>query len=134
MKVILLTGVSGFIGQKTAEFLLRDGYRVIGVDNMNDYYDVNLKLYRLSLLKEHPNFKFYSIDIENQGKLKTVFNNNPIDAIINLAARAGVRYSLDNPHIYFSTNLEGTLNLLELRWFKDSMKIGSFQKRIFGIF
>jgi len=114
MKTILLTGVAGFIGHKTAKFLLKDGYRVIGIDNMNDYYDIKLKEYRLSLLKEKSNFKFFKIDIENQEKLKPLFASNNFHAIMNLAARAGVRYSLENPHIYVSTNLMGSLNLLEL--------------------
>tara|TARA_Y100000310_G_scaffold279815_1_gene299164 strand:- start:454 stop:1425 length:972 start_codon:yes stop_codon:yes gene_type:complete len=114
MKKILLTGVAGFIGHKTAELLLRNGYCVIGIDNLNDYYDIKLKEYRLSLLKEKSNFEFFKIDVENIKKLKPFFESNSFDAIMNLAARAGVKYSLENPHIYVSTNLQGTLNLLEL--------------------
>ena len=113
MKEILLTGVAGFIGHKTAEFLLRDGYCVIGIDNMNDYYDVKLKEYRLKLLEEKNNFSFFDIDIESQEKLRPLFESNSFGAIMNLAARAGVRYSLENPHVYLSTNLQGSLNLLE---------------------
>ena len=113
MKEILLTGVAGFIGQKTAEFLLRDGYCVIGIDNMNDYYDVKLKEFRLKLLEEKNNFSFFDIDIESREKLRPLFESNSFGAIMNLAARAGVRYSLENPHVYLSTNLQGSLNLLE---------------------
>ena len=114
MKTVLLTGAAGFIGHKTAEVLLRDGYRVIGIDNMNDYYDIRLKEYRLNLLTGNEQFEFHKIDIENKDKLQPLFQSISIDAVMNLAARAGVRYSLENPHIYVSTNLKGSLNLLEL--------------------
>lgn len=115
MKTILLTGTAGFIGSKTAEFLLADGKaRVIGLDNMNDYYDVKIKQHRLKSLKTHKNFVFHKSDIENQSALKKIFKQHKIDAVVNLAARAGVRYSMINPYVYFSTNTQGTLNLLEL--------------------
>ena len=114
MNTILLTGVAGFIGYKTADNLLRNGYTVIGIDNMNDYYDVRLKIYRLEGLKKYKNFKFYNIDIENFEALKVIFTENKFDGVINLAARAGVRYSLINPFVYLRTNSLGTLNLLEL--------------------
>jgi len=113
-KTVLLTGVAGFIGWKTAEFLLNEGYNVIGIDNLNNYYDVRLKEWRLSTLKDRENFKFFKVDIENYGALKVLFDSYNFDAVINLAARAGVRYSLINPHIYMTTNANGTLNLLEL--------------------
>ncbi|NPA52882.1 MAG: NAD-dependent epimerase/dehydratase family protein [Aquificae bacterium] len=114
MKNILVTGIAGFIGWKTGEKLLEKGINVIGIDNMNDYYDVRLKEWRLNQLKKYENFKFYHTDIENLGALEVLFNDNKIDAVINLAARAGVRYSIINPHIYMSTNAQGTLNLLEV--------------------
>jgi len=114
LKSVLLTGAAGFIGFKTAQKLLERGYRVVGVDNLNDYYDPRLKEYRLSLLREWENFKFYKVDIENLEALRVVFEDNEIDGVINLAARAGVRYSLENPFVYVSTNTSGTLNLLEL--------------------
>ncbi len=114
MKNILLTGTAGFIGWKTAEFLLRDGVGVVGVDNMNDYYDTRLKQYRLDLLRRSEGFRFYNIDIEDMDVLKGIFDDHRFDAVINLAARAGVRYSIENPHVYFTTNVNGTLNLLEL--------------------
>ena len=114
MKTILLAGVAGFIGAKTAEFLLRDGYTVIGLDNMNDYYDVALKKYRLNFLKKSKNFHFHKVDIEDRKDLSNLFKGKSFDAVINLAARAGVRSSLLDPHVYFSTNMMGTLNLLEM--------------------
>ncbi|MBF0328924.1 MAG: GDP-mannose 4,6-dehydratase [Nitrospirae bacterium] len=113
MKTIILTGAAGFIGWNTGLKLLADGARIIGIDNLNDYYDVRLKYHRLEDLKKHPNFKFYHTDIENLQALEIIFQDHKIDAVINLAARAGVRYSLVNPHVYLSTNTLGTLNLLE---------------------
>jgi len=113
LKTILLTGVAGFIEWKTAEGLLNRGFKVIGIDNMNDYYDVRLKEYRLSKLNKLDGFRFYKEDIENIEFLKKIFKENRIDAVMNLAARAGVRYSLENPFIYMTTNAIGTLNLLE---------------------
>jgi len=114
MGTVLVTGVAGLIGHKTAEFLLEKGYRVIGIDNMNDYYDVRLKEYRLATLKGKPNFCFYRVDIENYEALRVIFQDNKVDGVINLAARAGVRYSIVNPFVYVTTNTLGTLNLLEL--------------------
>jgi len=114
MKTILVTGAAGFIGWKVSTLLLEEGYRVVGVDNLNDYYDVKVKLWRLDTLKSNENFKFYPIDIENKQALEVIFQDNHIDAIINEAARAGVRYSLENPFVYLSTNTLGVLNLLEL--------------------
>ena len=112
---ILLTGVAGFIGWKTAQNLLDKGFTVVGVDNLNSYYDPRIKLWRLKTLKGRDNFIFHNLDIENLEALKLVFEiYKPFDAIINLAARAGVRYSLENPFVYFTTNTNGTLNLLEL--------------------
>ena len=113
MKYILLTGVAGFIGSKTAENLLKKEYMVVGLDNINNYYDVRLKERRLKDLAKHENFKFYQIDIEDFEALKVVFSDNRFDGVINLAARAGVRYSLENPFVYVKTNTLGTLNLLE---------------------
>jgi len=111
---VLLTGAAGFIGSKVSEMLLRENYEVIGIDNINNYYDIKLKLWRLDNLKKFNNFKFYKNDIEDFNFLKEIFQLHHPDAVINLAARAGVRYSLKNPFIYLSTNAAGTLNLLEL--------------------
>jgi nucleoside-diphosphate-sugar epimerase len=114
MKTVLLTGAAGFIGWKTAEFLLKEGHKVIGVDNLNNYYDVRLKEYRKKDLEKYENFKFYSVDIENLQALEILFNDYKFDVVINLAARAGVRYSMINPYVYMTTNANGTLNLLDL--------------------
>jgi len=111
---LLLTGCAGFIGYKTAEVLLKQGYGVVGIDNLNDYYDVRLKKWRLDVLNKHKNFHFHQIDIEKVAELKKVFRSiTHYTAIINLAARAGVRYSMKNPAVYMTTNGLGTLNLLE---------------------
>ncbi len=114
MKKILVTGAAGFIGWKTSQKLLEDGIHVIGVDNMNDYYDVALKTHRLEALKKNKGFSFCRLDIENLAALDPIFRDNNIEAVINLAARAGVGYSIKNPHVYMSTNAQGVLNLLEL--------------------
>ncbi|HNZ26644.1 MAG TPA: SDR family NAD(P)-dependent oxidoreductase [Spirochaetota bacterium] len=114
VEYILLTGAAGFIGAKTAERLLELGYKVVGVDNMNDYYDVSIKERRLKTLIGDDNFVFHKADIEDYQYMKSLFEENKFSAVINLAARAGVRYSEENPHVYMSTNAQGTLNLLEL--------------------
>jgi nucleoside-diphosphate-sugar epimerase len=155
---ILVTGAAGFIGWKVCEFLLTKPdlipnnlitqlpnnsmpVNVIGIDNINDYYDIRLKEWRLEQLKKYPNFKFHKLDIENHAALRKLFQQYsvsskstarsahnrrgatltassmpkpPFTAIINLAARAGVRYSLENPFVYYTTNVIGTLALLEL--------------------
>jgi len=114
MKKVLVTGSAGFIGARVSEMLLEEGYQVVGLDDLNDYYDVNLKFWRLEKLKKHSNFIFYKFSIENYHELKTIFQENCPEGVINLAARTGVRYSLENPFIYLSTNSGGNLNLLEL--------------------
>jgi UDP-glucuronate 4-epimerase len=120
MKKVLLTGVAGFVGSKTAELLLAQGVEVIGVDNLNNYYDVELKKVRLANIKSR-SFSFFEIDIEDKAALKELFKQHSFDVVFNLAARAGVRYSMENPDIYMSTNAQGTLNLLEcMREFKSS--------------
>ncbi len=114
MKQILVTGAAGFIASRVCEMLLEKGESVVGLDNMNDYYDVQLKEYRLSKLTNHPNFIFYKADIEKIEDLKSIFEKHNFRSVFNLAARAGVRYSMENPWVYLRTNTEGTLNLLEL--------------------
>ena len=113
MKKVLLTGAAGFIGAKTAEKLLERGVEVVGIDNLNDYYDVKLKEYRLSQIK-HSNFHFQKIDIEDKSKLEELFKHHEFDVVFNLAARAGVRYSMENPDVYMTTNAMGSLHLLDL--------------------
>jgi len=145
MSTYLVTGAAGFIASKVCEFLLAEGHTVVGIDNLNDYYDVRLKDYRLSRLLgindwqpghdskvstfispasypdlQSPNsdlrserFTFRYLDIESLPALDALFAEFRFDAVFNLAARAGVRYSMENPHIYLSTNTHGTLNILE---------------------
>ncbi|MDD5504113.1 MAG: GDP-mannose 4,6-dehydratase [Candidatus Omnitrophica bacterium] len=113
-KSIIVTGAAGFVGWKTCEFLLKNNSMVIGVDNLNSYYDTQLKKWRLNQLKHFKGFKFYKSDIENINDIKHIIKMSKPGAVINLAARAGVRYSVENPFIYATTNVIGTLNLLEL--------------------
>ena len=108
----LVTGVAGFIGSATVEKLTAAGHDVVGIDNINDYYDVNLKHARLARI-EHPQFRFVHIDIADRDGLATLFSEEKFDRVIHLAAQAGVRYSLDNPHAYADSNLLGHLNILE---------------------
>ena len=117
MATYLVTGVAGFIASRVATLLLADGHRVIGIDNLNDAYDVRLKLWRLAAIKDHPNLTFHQVDITDRTALGAIFSamgDQPFDAVINLAARAGVRQSVENPWVYIDTNVTGTLNLLEL--------------------
>ena len=110
----LVTGVCGFIASKVAETLLDNGHNVFGVDNINDAYDTRLKYWRLDRLKNREGFRFEPLDICDRPKLQGVFKSaSHFDAVINLAARAGVRQSIVNPWVYFETNCTGTLNLLE---------------------
>ncbi len=113
MKRVLITGVAGFIGSYVALKFLKEGYEVIGIDNLNDYYDPRLKEYRLSWLKNYEKFTFFRADVEDASDVKSLFEMYEIDGVINLAARAGVRSSLETPQAYLKTNSLGTLNLLE---------------------
>ena len=108
----LITGVAGFVGNAVSRKLLDDGHDVIGIDNINDYYDVKLKTDRLNRLK-NDRFKFYKLNIFNKDKLRDIFNQNKIDCVIHLAAQAGVRYSLENPQAYIDSNITGSINMLE---------------------
>jgi UDP-glucuronate 4-epimerase len=113
----LLTGVAGFIASKVAELLLDEGHTVLGIDNLNDAYDVRLKQWRLAQLDGKPGFEFQKLDITDNQQLRPVWESStrrPFDAVLNLAARAGVRQSVQDPWVYFDTNVTGTLNLLEL--------------------
>jgi nucleoside-diphosphate-sugar epimerase len=109
----LVTGAAGFIASKVCELLLADDHDVVGIDNLNHAYDVRLKDWRLDQLQGKPKFVFHQVDICNRKQLRELFSPQ-IDAVINLAARAGVRQSVENPWVYFETNVTGTLNLLEL--------------------
>lgn len=110
----LVTGVAGFIGYFLSERLLSEGNIVIGIDNLNDYYDVNLKKTRLDLLLGKANFSFHKIDISNKEMLKRIFLMHKIDYVVNLAAQAGVRYSIENPDVYIQSNIIGFFNILEM--------------------
>lgn len=112
---IIVTGCAGFIGSRVCEMLIDKGHSVIGIDNLNDAYDINLKEYRLKTLQVLDSFTFYKKDITNLESIKEIFiNNSDTDAVINLAARAGVRTSIQMPQEYIKTNVLGTVNLLEL--------------------
>ena len=113
MKQILVTGVAGFIGSRVAQILIEKGLNVIGIDNLNDQYDVSVKHWRLKGLREKKAFRFMELDIESSESLALLFRKERLNAVIHLAARAGVRDSIDVPHQYMKTNLMGTLNLLE---------------------
>jgi nucleoside-diphosphate-sugar epimerase len=111
----LLTGAAGFIGGRTAEILLEAGHEVVGVDDLNDAYDVRVKEYRLEGLRGRSGFRFERLDIADRAAIAAAsFQEEAFDAVVNLAARAGVRASVENPRIYLDTNVIGTLNLLEL--------------------
>lgn len=116
MATYLLTGCAGFIGSRVAAQLLAAGHTVVGVDNLNAAYDVRLKEWRLAQLQTQPGFVFHRLDVTDRADLRALFEQTaaPFAAVINLAARAGVRYSVINPWVYLETNVTGTLNLLEL--------------------
>ena len=113
MKKILVTGAAGFIGFHLSRRFLMAGYSVIGVDNLNDYYDVNLKKARLNLLQDNHDFHFIKIDITERENMASLFKKEAPAIVVHMAAQAGVRYSLVNPHAYLESNLAGFLNILE---------------------
>jgi UDP-glucuronate 4-epimerase len=110
---ILVTGAAGFIGFHTAQILLARGDEVVGLDNLNDYYDVSLKLARLEILKRSPNFKFVKLDLADRPGMAELFAREKFARVINLAAQAGVRYSIQNPLAYIDSNVVGFANILE---------------------
>ena len=111
---ILITGSAGFIGYHLSKSLLDDGHEIFGIDNLNNYYDISLKKARLEILKKYKNFTFNKVDIANREELTKLFKSiNPI-TVVNLAAQAGVRYSIENPYAYMDSNLVGFLNVIEL--------------------
>jgi UDP-glucuronate 4-epimerase len=110
---ILLTGAAGFIGYHTALRLLARGHDVVGLDNLNEYYDVRLKHARLAMLQERPAFQFEKLDLTDRGAITSLFANGKFERVIHLAAQAGVRYSIEAPHAYIDSNITGTLNILE---------------------
>ena len=116
---ILVTGSSGFIGFHLSMLLLKKGIKVLGIDCMNNYYDVNLKKARLNILKKYKNFSFNKINLENEKKIQNIFIKFKPNIVIHLAAQAGVRYSIDKPRVYLKSNIDGTFNVIEA-----SYKIG----------
>ena len=110
---VLVTGVAGFIGMHVAKYLLARGDQVIGVDNLSDYYSVDLKIARLGELDHHPDFTFWQFDLSEKTEADEIFKQEKIDRVVHLAAQPGVRYSLENPHAYVDSNITGFLNVLE---------------------
>jgi UDP-glucuronate 4-epimerase len=110
---ILVTGAAGFIGFHVAQRLLESGREVVGVDILNNYYDPKLKEARLDILKRHPNFSFVKLDLADRAAIKLLFEQRRFPVVVHLAAQAGVRYSLENPHAYIDANIEGFANVLE---------------------
>ena len=110
---ILITGSCGFIGMQLCEYLLKNNFQVFGVDSMNNYYDKALKVARLNILEGYDNFKFNKLDISNMSELEKIFTSFKPSKVVNLAAQAGVRYSIENPFEYIKSNISGFLNILE---------------------
>ena len=110
---ILVTGAAGFIGYHSSLLLLARGYEVVGLDNLNSYYDVSLKKARLALLQKQPSFRFEQIDLTDRDAMAKLFSRERFARVVHLAAQAGVRYSLEAPHTYIDSNVTGTLNILE---------------------
>jgi UDP-glucuronate 4-epimerase len=110
---ILVTGAAGFIGSHLSHKLLDQGDQVYGLDNLNDYYDVNLKLSRLKRLEDRAGFELFKLSLEDRSSVEKLFTENQFDVVVNLAAQAGVRYSLKNPHAYIDSNIVGFTNILE---------------------
>ncbi|MDH1168753.1 NAD-dependent epimerase [Pantoea agglomerans] len=109
----LVTGAAGFIGFHVSQRLLAAGHQVVGIDNLNDYYDVNLKHARLNLIKADPGFTFIEMDLADRDAMASLFDQQKFQRVIHLGAQAGVRYSIENPHAYVDSNLTGHLNILE---------------------
>ena len=117
MKMVLVTGAAGFIGFHVCARLLRDGHQVVGVDNFSDYYDPQLKHARLRAIQDHPSFVFHKLELSDRNAVATIFRDAQPKSVINLAAQAGVRYSIKNPYPYIDSNIVGFLNVLEgCRW------------------
>ncbi|NET39385.1 MAG: SDR family NAD(P)-dependent oxidoreductase, partial [Cyanothece sp. SIO1E1] len=110
---VLVTGAAGFVGYHLAQRLLKEDVQIYGIDNLNDYYDVNLKQARLDQLKAQPKFTFKQLDLSDRQGIAQLFQDQTFDYVVNMAAQAGVRYSLENPWAYIDSNITGFVNLLE---------------------
>jgi UDP-glucuronate 4-epimerase len=131
---IFVTGSAGFIGFHLCKRLLEDGHDVLGVDDLNSYYDVNLKKARLSLLKPYDSFTFERVNIADRGLMTSIFAENHFDRVVNLAAQAGVRYSLENPYAYINANVSGFMNILEgCRHFKVPHLVYASSSSVYGL-
>jgi UDP-glucuronate 4-epimerase len=113
MKKILVTGAAGFIGFHVSQALLNQGHRVVGVDNLSDYYDVNLKQARIDQLSPDPKFTFHCLELADRAATDALFKQGQFDRVIHLAAQPGVRYSIDHPHAYVDSNLVAFVNIVE---------------------
>lgn len=133
MKTILVTGAAGFIGYHLAQRLLTEGFKVIGIDNKNDYYDVQLKTDRVNQLISQQGFVFHQVDLDNKMAIDRIFQQEHFDAIVNLAAQAGVRYSLQNPSAYINSNITGFLHILEgCRYYQAGQLIYASSSSVYG--
>jgi UDP-glucuronate 4-epimerase len=133
-KVYLVTGSAGFIGYFLSKSLLNDGCRVVGIDNINDYYDIDLKNERLKQLKRFKRFTFRKEDISDKGSIVQAFCEHKPDIVINLAAQAGVRYSLENPDTYVKNNISGFYNILEAcRQYPVSHLVYASSSSVYGL-
>lgn len=112
-KQVLVTGAAGFIGFHLSKRLIEDRYKVVGLDNLNDYYELSLKESRLEILNRYPDFKFVRADLKDKAGVDKLFSENSFEFVVNLAAQAGVRYSITNPYAYLDSNLTGFMNILE---------------------
>jgi UDP-glucuronate 4-epimerase len=132
-KTILVTGSSGFIGMHLCNSLLKSSYQVLGLDNMNDYYNVSLKEDRLKNIKKNKNFKFFNEDITDLKTIQKIFKEYSPDMVVNLAAQAGVRYSIENPQAYINSNITGFMNILECcRYNKTGGLIYASSSSVYG--
>ncbi|WOJ93664.1 NAD-dependent epimerase [Congregibacter variabilis] len=131
---VLVTGAAGFIGSHLSQRLLDDGHEIVGLDNLNDYYSVQLKKDRLARLTTRQGFTFVQLDLEDRKAMEQLFADHAPDAVINLAAQAGVRYSLENPRAYISSNIDGFMNVLECcRHAKTSHLIYASSSSVYGM-
>ena len=128
-----MTGVAGFIGMHSAKKLLDDGHEIIGIDNLNDYYDINLKEDRLKTLEGYKSFRFLKLDIKNQKDVVDLFKKESPQRVLHLAAQAGVRYSIENPYVYIDSNIQGFINILEgCRAIKTEQLVFASSSSVYG--